>query len=131
MVHASQPSRHRLAGGGASHRSPVAPLTAVGLDKTGESRLSNWTIQFLQFQAGDFISCSFHVATHFGDSTVVSTISSMSSMKGGNSRHNKSDLKKSNILKPTFDTLMEEGHKVFKAYRTNVEELFLLRCEVT
>jgi hypothetical protein len=30
-------------------------------------------------------------------------------MKGGNSSHNESDLDKGNILKPTFDTLMEEG----------------------
>jgi hypothetical protein len=30
-------------------------------------------------------------------------------MNGGNSSHNGSDLDKGNILKPTFDTLMEEG----------------------
>jgi hypothetical protein len=54
----------------------------------------------------------------------------MSSMKGGNSGNNGSDLNKSNILKPTFNTLMEEGRKAFKAYRTNLEELFLSRCEV-
>jgi hypothetical protein len=52
-------------------------------------------------------------------------------MKGGNSSHNGSNLDKGNILKPTFDTLIEEGRKVFKAYRTNLEELFLSRCEVT
>jgi hypothetical protein len=51
-------------------------------------------------------------------------------MNGGNSDHNGSDLKKSNILKPTFDTLMEEGRKVFKAYCANLEELFLSRCKV-
>jgi hypothetical protein len=38
---------------------------------------------------------------------------------------------KGNILKPTFDTLTEEGHKVFKVYRANLKELFLSRCEVT
>jgi hypothetical protein len=52
-------------------------------------------------------------------------------MKHGNSSNNGSNLDKSNILKPTFDTLMEEGHKAFQAYCTNLEELFLSRCEVT
>jgi hypothetical protein len=51
-------------------------------------------------------------------------------MKGGNSGNNGSDLDKGNILKPTFYTLMEEGRKAFEAYRTNLEELFLSRCEV-
>jgi hypothetical protein len=55
----------------------------------------------------------------------------MSSMKGGNFDINGSDLDKNNILKPTFDTLIEEGRKVFKAYRADFEELFLSRCEVT
>jgi hypothetical protein len=50
----------------------------------------------------------------------------MSSMKGGNSSDNRSDLDKSNIIKPTFDTLTEEGHKGFEAYRTNLEEFFLM-----
>jgi hypothetical protein len=45
-------------------------------------------------------------------------------MKGGNSSHNRSDLNNGNILKLTFDTLMEEGHKAFEAYLTNLEELF-------
>jgi hypothetical protein len=52
-------------------------------------------------------------------------------MKGGNSSHNGSDLDEGNVLKPTFDTLTEEGRKMFKVYRTNLEELFLSRCEVT
>jgi hypothetical protein len=65
------------------------------------------------------------VATNFGDSTGESTTSSMSSMKGGNSGHNGCDLNKGNILKPTIDTLTEEGHKVFEVYRANLEELFL------
>jgi hypothetical protein len=51
-------------------------------------------------------------------------------MKGGNSGHNRSDLNKGNILKPTFDTLTEEGRKAFEAYCANLEELFLSRCEV-
>jgi hypothetical protein len=51
-------------------------------------------------------------------------------MKGGNSDNNGSDLDKGNILKPTFDTLMEEGWKAFKAYHTNLEDLFLSHCEV-
>jgi hypothetical protein len=55
----------------------------------------------------------------------------MSSMKGGNYSHNGSDLDKGNILKPTFDTLTEEGRKALKAYHANLEELFLSRCEVT
>jgi hypothetical protein len=52
-------------------------------------------------------------------------------MKGENFGHNGSDLNKGNILKPTFDTLMEEGRKAFEAYCTNLEELFLLCCKVT
>jgi hypothetical protein len=55
----------------------------------------------------------------------------MSSKKGGISSHNGSDLDKGNILKPTFDTLTEDGHKAFKAYRANLKELFLLHYEVT
>jgi hypothetical protein len=64
----------------------------------------------------------------FGDSAGESTTSSM---KGGDSGHNGSDLDKSNIPKPTFDTLTEEGCKAFEAYCANLEELFLSRCEVT
>jgi hypothetical protein len=52
-------------------------------------------------------------------------------MKGGNSDNNGSDIDNGNILKPTFDTLMEEGHKAFKAYRTNLKELIMLRGKVT
>jgi hypothetical protein len=52
-------------------------------------------------------------------------------MKGGNSGNNGFNLDKGNILKPTFDTLMEEGRKAFDAYRANLEELFLLHYEVT
>jgi hypothetical protein len=37
MVHASPSSERRLAGGEAPRRSPTAPLTATGLDKTGLS----------------------------------------------------------------------------------------------
>jgi hypothetical protein len=70
------------------------------------------------------------VITHFGNSARESTTSSMSSMKGGNSDNNGSDLNKNNILKPTFDILTEEGQKAFEAYRTDFEELFLLRGEV-
>jgi hypothetical protein len=71
------------------------------------------------------------VRTHFGDSAGESTTSSTSSMKGGNSGNNGSDLDKCKILKPTFDTLTEEGRKAFDVYHTNLEELFLSRCEVT
>jgi hypothetical protein len=52
-------------------------------------------------------------------------------MKGGNFGNNGSDLDKGNILKPTFDTLTEEGRKAFKVYHTNLQELFLSCCEVT
>jgi hypothetical protein len=55
----------------------------------------------------------------------------MSSMKGENSNNSRSDLDKSNILKPTFDTLMEEGRKAFDVYHANLEELFLSRYKVT
>jgi hypothetical protein len=71
------------------------------------------------------------VRTHFDDSAGESTTSSTSSIKGENSGNNGSDLNKGNILKPTFDTLTEEGRKAYEAYRTNLEELFLLCCEVT
>jgi hypothetical protein len=52
-------------------------------------------------------------------------------MKCGNFGHNGSDLDKGNILKPTFDTLMEEGRKAFETYHANLEELFLSLYEVT
>jgi hypothetical protein len=107
------------------------PLTAIGIDKTGPSGLPNQTVWFLQFWLGAFGSYPIHVATHFGDSARESTTSSTSSMKGGNSSNNGFDLDKGNILKPTFDTLMEEGRKAFKAYHANLKELFLSRCEVT
>jgi hypothetical protein len=71
------------------------------------------------------------VEAHFGDFARELTTSRMSSMKGGNSGTNRSNLNKNNIIKPTFDTLMEEGHKAFRAYHTNLKDLFLSRCEVT
>jgi hypothetical protein len=49
MVYASPPSKRRLAGGGAPRQRPVAPLTAIGPDKTGQSGLPNRIIRFLQF----------------------------------------------------------------------------------
>jgi hypothetical protein len=52
-------------------------------------------------------------------------------MKGGNSSHNGYNLNKGNILKPTFNTLMEEGRKAFKSYLADLKELFLSHCEVT
>jgi hypothetical protein len=55
----------------------------------------------------------------------------MSSMKGGNYGTNESDLDKNNIIKPTFNTLTEEGHNTFEAYHTNLKKLFLSHCEVT
>jgi hypothetical protein len=44
-------------------------------------------------------------------------------MNGGNSGKNGFDLDKGNILKPTFDTLTEEGHKTFDVYHANPEEI--------
>jgi hypothetical protein len=52
-------------------------------------------------------------------------------MKGANFATNGSDHDKNNIVKPTFDTLTEEGHKAFEAYHANPEELFHSRCKVT
>jgi hypothetical protein len=52
-------------------------------------------------------------------------------MKGGNFGTNRSDIDKTNILKPTFDTLTKEGRKAFEAYHANLEELFLMCGEVT
>jgi hypothetical protein len=54
----------------------------------------------------------------------------MSSVKGGNSGNNGSNLNKDNILKPTFDTLIEEGQQAFEAYITDLREIFLLCCDV-
>jgi hypothetical protein len=71
------------------------------------------------------------VATHFDDSAGESTTLSASSMKGGNSSTNISNLDKNNILKSTFDTLTKEGRKVFESYRANFEELFLSHHEMT
>jgi hypothetical protein len=67
------------------------------------------------------------LVTPLGESTTSST----SAMKGGNSGTNGSNLDKNNILQPTFDTMMEEGRKVYKAYHVTLKELFLSRCEVT
>jgi hypothetical protein len=72
----------------------------------------------------------FHVATHFGDSTGELTTSSTSIMKDGNSSNNECDLDTCNILKPTFDTLMEEGRQTFEAYIVDLRELFLSCGEV-
>jgi hypothetical protein len=55
----------------------------------------------------------------------------MSSMKGGNSRTNGSDLDKNNIIKTTFDTLTDEGRKALEAYHADPDKLFYSRYEVT
>jgi hypothetical protein len=52
-------------------------------------------------------------------------------MKKGGSNINESDLDKNNIIKPTFDTLMEEDHKVVEAYHAEVDELFYSHDKVT
>jgi hypothetical protein len=56
--------------------------------------------------------------------------STTSSMKKGGSGINGSDLSKENIIKPTFDTLMEEDSKVLEAYRTDVDEFFCSHYKV-
>jgi hypothetical protein len=109
----------------------MVPLTAAEADETRPFGLSNQTVRFAQFRARASSSYSSRVRTHFGDYAEKSTTSSMSSMKGGNSSNNESDLDKGNILKSTFDILTEVGCKAFEAYRANLEELFLSRCEVT
>jgi hypothetical protein len=70
------------------------------------------------------------VATHFVNSTGESTTSSTTSMNGGISGNNGSNLDKGNILNPSFDTLTKEGQQAFEAYITDLIELFLSRCEV-
>jgi hypothetical protein len=42
-------------------------------------------------------------------------------MKWRNSSVNRSNLDKNNIIKLTFDTLTEEGHKAFEDYRVNLK----------
>jgi hypothetical protein len=46
-------------------------------------------------------------------------------MKKGGPSTNGSDLNKDNIIKPTFDNLVEEDRKVLEAYRAVVDEIFL------
>jgi hypothetical protein len=97
----------------------------------------NQTIQFVKSDSLVFavLSRSFRFLSGSCRNTFwrlcwKSTTSSMSTMKGENSSNNGSDLDKGNILKPTFNTLTEEGHKVFEAYRAYLEEVFLSCCEV-
>jgi hypothetical protein len=52
-------------------------------------------------------------------------------MKKGGSSVNGSNLDNNNIIKPIFHILTEEDHKALEAYRTEVDELFYLRYEVT
>jgi hypothetical protein len=68
------------------------------------------------------------VPTHFDDNAGESTTSSM---KKGGSGVNGSDLHKDNIIKPTFNNLMEQDRKVLEAYRVVVDEHFFSRYEVT
>jgi hypothetical protein len=70
------------------------------------------------------------VSTHFGDSTGESTTLHMSSMKKGSSGTTGSDLDKKNIIKSTFDTMTEEGHKALKSYHANLDEFFYSCYEV-
>jgi hypothetical protein len=86
--------RHHLAERRTPSLEPTVLLTAIGADETGLSGLSNRTVRFSLFRAGDSISYSFHVRTHFDDYAEESTTLSMSSMKGGNSDNNGSNLDK-------------------------------------
>jgi hypothetical protein len=52
------------------------------------------------------------------ESTTLSTLS----MKDVNSGNNRSDLDKGNILKPTFNTLTDEGRQVFEAYIVDLSD---------
>jgi hypothetical protein len=52
-------------------------------------------------------------------------------MKKGNSNTNGFDLDKNNIIKPTFDTLTEEGRKALDRYRADLDELFYSHYKVT
>jgi hypothetical protein len=76
-------------------------------------------------------SCLIHVPTHFADFARESTTSRPSSMKKGGSDINRSDLDNNNIIKTTFDTLTQEDRKALETYRTNLDELFYSRYEVT
>jgi hypothetical protein len=109
----------------------LATLTAVNPYKTGPYGLPNQSIRFLLLRIGASGSCLICVPTHFGDSAGKLTISCHSSMKKGGSNINESDLDKNNIIKPTFDTLMEEDHKVVEAYHAEVDELFYSHDKVT
>jgi hypothetical protein len=51
-------------------------------------------------------------------------------MKVGNSGNNGFNLDKNNIIKTTFDILMEEGRKTLEAYRVDLEELFYSRYKM-
>jgi hypothetical protein len=123
--------RHHLVGRRTLSSELTVPLPVVGADEIRAFGLSNQTVRFALFRARASSSYSFQVRIYFGDSDEESTTSSTSSMKGENSDNNGFDLDKGNILKPTFDTLMEEGRKVFEAYYVNLEELFPSCCEVT
>jgi hypothetical protein len=51
-------------------------------------------------------------------------------MKKGSSGTTGSDLDKKNIIKSTFDTMTEEGHKALKSYHANLDEFFYSCYEV-
>jgi hypothetical protein len=68
------------------------------------------------------------VTIHFDNSAWELTASSIG--KGGPST-NGSNLNKNNIIKSTFDTLIEEDRKALEAYRAEVDDLFYSRYEVT
>jgi hypothetical protein len=53
-----------------------------------------------------------------------------SSMKKADPNPNRSDLNKDNIIKPTFDHIMEEDRKVLEDYCKEVDELLFSHYEV-
>jgi hypothetical protein len=54
-------------------RVPPAPLTAIGIDKTGHSDLLNRIIRFYCFEQELLAPNLINVQTHFGDSAEEST----------------------------------------------------------
>jgi hypothetical protein len=96
--------RLHLTGGRRLSPKLTVPWTAVGADKTGPSGLPNRIDRYSCFEQEISAPYLDHAQTHFGDSSWESTTSTM---KKGGPDTNGSDLNKDNIIKPTFDKLME------------------------
>jgi hypothetical protein len=103
------------------------PWTAVGADKTGPLGLPNRIDRYSCFEQEISAPYLDHAQTHFGDSSWESTTSTM---KKGEPDTNGSDLNKDNIIKPTFDKLMEEDRKALEGYHKEEDEFFSSCYEV-